>query len=251
MLEKIDHGAVRELRLARPPVNALDAALLDALQREFAGAAREGVRGLVLSGAPGRFSAGLDVPQLLGQDRAGMLTFWRSFFGCLRAFAACPVPVVAAITGHSPAGGAVLALCADRRVMAEGDWRIGLNEVQVGLYPGPQIHGLLARVVGARHAAELLSTGALVDARRALEVGFVDELAPVERVVPRAREWLDGVLALPSRTYLRTRALVRADLVALFAGLGDADAEAMNESWYSEETQATMRALVAKLARKG
>lgn len=250
MLERIDHGAVRELRLARPPANALDSALLDALAREFREAPAAGVRGLVLSGSPGRFSGGLDVPSLLALDRAGMTTFWRTFFGCLTAYAECAVPVVAAVTGHSPAGGAVLALYADRRVMAEGDYRIGLNEVQVGLFPGPVIHRVFARVVGARHAAELLATGALVDSRRALEVGFVDELVPVDRVVPRALDWLQGVLALPPKAYARTRALVRADLIAIMRGTDAADAEAMNDAWFSDETQATMRALVAKLAKK-
>lgn len=250
MLERIDHGAVRELRLARPPVNALDAALLGALQRELEGAAGDGVRGIVLSGSAGRFSAGLDVPTLLALDRAGMARFWRAFFGCLTSYAACPVPVAAAITGHSPAGGAVLALYADRRVMAEGDFRIGLNEVQVGLFPGPVIHRVFARVVGPRLAAELLATGALVDSRRALEVGFVDELAPPDQVVARAKAWLEHVLALPPKAYARTRALVRQDLVDLMRGLGDADWEAMNDAWFSDETQATMRALVAKLGRR-
>jgi 3,2-trans-enoyl-CoA isomerase len=248
MLERIDHGPVRELRLARPPVNALDTALLGALAREFRSAPGDGVRGLVLSGGAGRFSAGLDVPSLLSLDRDGMTAFWTTFFDCLRAYAECAVPVVAAITGHSPAGGAVLALYADRRVMAEGDYRIGLNEVQVGLFPGPVIHAVFQRVVGTRYAAELLATGALVDARRALDVGFVDELAPLDQVVPRALAWLNGVLALPPQAYARTRALVRADLVAIMRGVQDA--EAMNEAWFSAETQATMRALVAKLAKK-
>jgi enoyl-CoA hydratase/carnithine racemase len=250
MLERIAHGAIRELRLARPPVNALNGELLLELRREFEQAPDEGVRGLILSGAPGRFSAGLDVPTLLTLDRAGMGEYWRTFFGCLTAYAACRVPVVAAITGHSPAGGAVLAVYADRRVMADGDFRIGLNEVQVGLYPGPVIHRVFQRVVGTRHAADLLATGALVDPRRALDVGFVDEVTPPDEVVPRAKAWLDHVLALPPQAYARTRALVRADLVAIMNGITDADWETMNDAWFSPETQATMRALVARLGRK-
>jgi Delta3-Delta2-enoyl-CoA isomerase len=250
MLERIAHGSIRELRLARPPVNALNGDLLLELQREFEQAPGEGVRGLVLSGAAGRFSAGLDVPTLLTLGRDGMGAYWRTFFGCLTAYAACQVPVVAAITGHSPAGGAVLALYADRRVMAAGDFRIGLNEVQVGLYPGPVIHRVFQRVVGTRHAAELLATGALVDPGRALEVGLVDEVVPLADVVPRALAWLEHVLTLPPQAYARTRSLVRADLVAIMRGITDADWETMNEAWFSAETQATMRALVAKLGRK-
>jgi enoyl-CoA hydratase/carnithine racemase len=250
MLERIAHGPIRELRLARPPVNALNGELLAELRAEFERAPDEGVRGLILSGAPGRFSAGLDVPTLLTLDPAGMGAYWRTFFGCLTAYAECRVPVVAAITGHSPAGGAVLALYADRRVMADGDFRIGLNEVQVGLYPGPVIHRIFQRVVGPRHAAELLATGALLEPRRAVEVGFVDELAAPDAVVARAKAWLEQVLALPPQAYARTRALVRADLVGIMRGITDADWETMNDAWFSDETQSTMRALVAKLGRR-
>jgi len=249
MLEIQDHGPIRELRLARPPVNALDARLLDALSSALDAAPRDGVRGLILSGSGGRFSAGLDVVSLLGLDRAGMGAFWRAFFGCLSRMAASPIPIVAAVNGHSPAGGAVLALYCDRRVMAEGDYRIGLNEVQVGLYPGPVIHRVFARVVGERHAAECLSTGALLPAARAQAIGFVDELAPLDQVVARARGWLEGVLALPPSAYAQTRALVRRDLVELMRSLGPADYEVMNDAWFSPETQHVMRGLVAKLKK--
>jgi enoyl-CoA hydratase/carnithine racemase len=245
MLDRIDHGPVRELRLNRPPVNAFDEALLAALEAEFR-APPPGVRGLVVSGAPGRFSAGLDVPALLGRDAAGIAAFTRTFFECLAACAECPVPVVSAITGHCPAGGAVLSLYADRRVMARGDFRIGLNEVAVALYPPPVIHRAFERLVGTRVAAEMLATGALVDPERALAVGLVDELAAPEEVVARAVAWLGECLKLPPRTYARTRALVRADLIALMRAPGAFDVEALAREWTSPETVATLAALFAK-----
>ena len=67
------------------------------------------------------------------------------FFQAARALAACPVPVVAALAGHSPAGGCVLALCCDYRIMADGPFRIGLNETQVGLVAPDGIQTLMAR----------------------------------------------------------------------------------------------------------
>ena len=72
-VQTIDHGRIRELRLARPPVNALDPALCRALITTLDAAVADGVDAVVLSGAPGIFSAGLDVPHLmaLGQDRQG------------------------------------------------------------------------------------------------------------------------------------------------------------------------------------
>src|SRR5690606_5372216 len=134
MLEIVDHGGgVRELRLARPPVNALDPVLVADLRAAVERAESAGVRALVLSGGPRVFSGGLDVPALLALDRPAMEAFLADLLELLRALATSPVPVIAAVTGHSPAGGAVLAIQCDYRVMAEGDFRIGLNEVAVGL----------------------------------------------------------------------------------------------------------------------
>jgi len=132
VLESIRHDATLELKLARPPVNALDPRLVAALREAVTAAPAQGARAIVMSGQPGLFSAGLDVPHLLTLDRAAMIAFWGELFGLLRAIARSPIPTVAAITGHSPAGGAVLAIFCDYRVMARGAFRIGLNEVQVG-----------------------------------------------------------------------------------------------------------------------
>src|SRR5690606_31965354 len=115
MLEKIDHGAVREIRLARPPVNALSPELVVALEAALAEAGEQ-ARAIVLSGQPGMFSAGLDMKALLARDRAQMAEFWAAFLALLKRLATSRVPVVAAITGHSPAGGAVMAIFCDQRV---------------------------------------------------------------------------------------------------------------------------------------
>src|SRR5690606_27858920 len=100
----------------------------------------DGVAAVIVSGLPGIFSAGLDVPHLvsLGDDRNALRAAWAAFFGAARGLAACRVPVVAAITGHAPAGGCVLSLCCDYRIMARADdgaapFTIGMNEARVGL----------------------------------------------------------------------------------------------------------------------
>ena len=145
LVETIDHGPIRELRLARAPVNALDPALCDALAGAIETAVAGGARGLLLSGGPKVFSAGLDVPHLLALDAPALRAAWESFFHAARALAGSPVPVVAAINGHAPAGGCVLALCCDYRVMAAGAYRIGLNETQVGLVAPEDIQSLMRR----------------------------------------------------------------------------------------------------------
>jgi enoyl-CoA hydratase/carnithine racemase len=247
MLEIEDHGSIRTIRLARPPVNALDANLLAQLDAAVQAAPAEGVRGIVLTGAAGRWSAGLDVGVLATLDRPGLEAFLGTFFQCLRTLARAPIPLVCAIKGASPAGGAVLALYCDRRVMQRGPGPIGLNEVQVGLFPGPLIHSVLVRVVGARLAAEFLSTGALLSPEEALSSGFVDELADAGEEEAAARRWLDKVLALPPHAYLATRALVRRDLVAATESSAGPEGDVLTRAWTSPETVAAIRALLARL----
>ena len=248
MIERSQHDGIHALRLARPPVNALNPELCLRLREAIADALADGARGLVLSGGPGVFSAGLDVPHLLGLDEAALRDAWEGFIDAARALAQSPVPVVAALDGHAPAGGCVLALCCDYRVMAAGDYRIGLNETQVGLVAPEGIQRLMRRVVGPHRAERLLVAGEMVDAQRALEIGLVDELAPVDEVPLRARNWLANLLALPRKPMLATRAIARAGVIdALRPELLELDR--FVASWNDPDTQAALRALVARLGK--
>jgi enoyl-CoA hydratase/carnithine racemase len=241
---------VLELRMARPPVNALNPELLQAIRAGLDAAVRDGARGIVFSGAPGMFSAGLDVPYLLGLQRPALEAAWQDFFAVCSALAHCPLPVAAAITGHSPAGGAVMGLFCDYRVMAMGEFRIGLNEVQVGLVvPGP-IQAALRRLVGSYRAERLLVAGAMLEAAEAERLGLVDELAAPDQVVLAAARFLQAHLALPRSAMLRTRELARADLRAAIGAPGEVDLGPFLDAWFEDETQQVLGALVARLKSK-
>jgi len=251
MLEIVNHqDRIRELKLSRPPVNALNPELIDTLLEAVRSAGDDGTRALVLSGAPGLFSAGLDVPELLALDRAGMIRFWESLFGLLEALARAPIPVTAALTGHSPAGGTVIALFCDYRVMARGEFQLGLNEVQVGLVVPPVIHQALVRLLGRYRAERHLVGGRMIAAADAYSVGLVDELQEPDRVVPRALEWCRDLLTLPKHSLRATRDLCRADLGALFNDPKALDTEAFADFWFREDTQETLKAMVARLKEK-
>jgi 3,2-trans-enoyl-CoA isomerase len=258
MLQITDHpaahgaeGVIREIRLARPPVNALDAALLEQLivAVENAGS----TAALVITGQPGLFSAGLDVPSMLGLDRAGIVGVFTRLWHAQRVIATAPAPVVFGLTGHCPAGGTVLAIHGDYRVMAHdsqkgAEFRLGLNEVQVGLFPGPLIHGAFRRLVGG-HAAQLLTRGALIDPQTALRVGLVDELCETSHCAARAIEVARELCALPRDPLLRTRELARRDLVELFGeaskaqALGQQFGEFAADMWHAPGTLERLRTL--------
>ena len=254
-VQTLDHGRIRELRLARPPVNALDPALCRALITTLDAAVADGVDAVVLSGAPGIFSAGLDVPHLmaLGQDRQALHAGWGAFFGAARSLAALRIPVVAALTGHAPAGGCVLSLCCDYRVMARSPnpvtpFMIGMNETQVGLAVPEGAQQLMRRVIGPYRAERLLVSGSMVTADEALRLGLVDTVVEVDQVVPHALEWLSTLLALPRAPMLLTRSLARADLVRALEPQ-NLDLERFVDGWYDADTQAGLRALLARLGK--
>ena len=255
LIEVINHGPIRELRLARPPVNALDTELCRQLIHAVELAMAEDAHGVILSGGERIFTGGMDVPHLLshGDDKHKLLDSWNAFFGAVRTIAESRIPVVAAITGHAPAGGCVLSLCCDYRVMARSTdparpYGIGLNEVQVGLVAPEGIQRLLRRVVGPHRASVLLTTGALVPAEQALQIGLVDELADGEQVVGRALTWLQQLLKLPRQPMQLTRAIARADLhEALAPELIQLDR--FVEAWYAPDAQNALQALVARIGK--
>lgn len=245
MLETIDHPErIRELRLSRPPVNALNTEMLRKIIAAIEGAAKESA--IVMTGQPGLFSGGLDVRGMLELDRDGVVAMAIEVWRAQRAIAASPVPVIFGITGHSPAGGTVMAIHGDYRIMALGDFRIGLNEVAVGLFPGTVIHGAFRRLTGG-HGAQLLTRGALVDPATAHRVGLVDELCEASQVVARALEVAHEMCALPREAMLRTRELARKDLLELFGNPGHAlmkereFANAIAQMWFSPSTQELVR----------
>ncbi len=250
MIDVIEHGEVLELRLNRPPVNALSPELLAAIGDGVRQAPKDGARAVVLSGSPGVFSGGLDVPCLLALDRHDLAAALEVFFGTIESLATSPVPVAAAITGHSPAGGAVLALACDWRVMADGEFKIGLNEVRIGI-PIPEIvASLMRRAVGARRAEDLCVTGRLLDPTSALEAGFVDAVVPPDQVVEAARNWCEGVISVPPSALVETRTRMRSDLVEMIERHCKRDARRLSEAWFEPELQTAMKQLVARLKGK-
>ena len=249
MLNIAEHGTVAEIVMNRPPVNAMNLEFISALEDAHAGLCADGAKAIVISGKEGLFSAGLDAPELLDQSRDQVIGFWRRFFSLMNSLAASPVPVVAAITGHAPAGGAVLSLHCDYRVAARGEFRIGLNEVRVGLPVPPNILFMLETIVGARQAMLLACSGTMLSPEQALEVGLVDEVAEPDAVVSAAVVWAEHMLALPPTAMNTTRLAAKAGIVER-AQRNEAYAETAADHWFSSETQQMMRRLVEELGSK-
>ena len=246
-VKRIEHGDIRELRMNRPPVNAFSGEFLTELRTAIQDAHKE-AKAVVFSGSPGRFSGGFDIPLLLTLNREEIVAVFREFYDLLQTIATSPVPIVSAITGHAPAGGTVLMLFCDWRVMSSGDFKLGLNEVQVGIQLPPVVLAGLRRLVGPRTAGYLAVMGPLLSPQQALHCGLVDELAEPDAVVSRAVEWCQRLVALPEAAML-TRREARKDLVAIFESNLEFEQAAFVASWFSPSTQKHTRALAERLGK--
>ncbi len=249
MLERIEHDEIVEIRLSRPPVNALTPEMLRAFALQVRRESEGGAEALIISGRPGMFSAGLDVGHFLTLDEAQVRAGFAALFEAMRTVARSKIPIVAAITGHSPAGGAILAVFCDYRVMADGAYRFGFNEVQVGLPVPEPVFDAVCRLIGVQAAAELCCTGRLVETREAEALGLVDAAVDEQLVLGTCIKWCRRRLALPRNAFLTTRRLARRELAASFQGPGDVSEQRFSEIWFSDETQQAMRGLMAQLAQ--
>ena len=122
LIRKESKGTYLILLLNRPKVNALTLQMVEELRDAFKEAeADDGVQGVILTGFPGIFSAGLDLIELYDYDREKMRVFFKAFGLMHIELAEFSKPFICALTGHSPAGGTVIAVAADYRIMAEGE----------------------------------------------------------------------------------------------------------------------------------
>ncbi|WP_293766691.1 enoyl-CoA hydratase/isomerase family protein [Sporichthya sp.] len=217
------------IRLARKPVNALDiellTALIDMVDREL----NRKCRALVITGEGPCFCAGIDTKLAAGYDgfqQRAMVTALNQFLYQLYTAA---VPTVAAINGHSLAGGLVIPLACDQRVAATGDYSLGLTEVRAGVpYPAIALHIVQAELDPAT-ARTLCLTGRTLSPQGALDNRIVDELCDPEGLVQRAVELADGLAELPA--YGRVKEQLRGRAGQLMRTVLDQNTDPMLDGW--------------------
>lgn len=194
----------------RPKVNALNTELLGALGSTFSELANDDtVKGLLLRAEGKSFSAGLDLIEILGLDDPSKVRFVDLMEDAFLAAFRFPKPMAVAVHGHAIAGGLVISMCADYIAFAEGDYKVGLTELAVGV-PFP------------RSAWEIVSLGLAPQALRQLvydagtyppaelfALGVGDSV--VGDPVADAKRWLALVTSRPAPVFRHVKALHRRD----------------------------------------
>jgi len=213
-------AGIGTMRLDRPPMNALHAAMQEEIRAAAAEAsARADVHAVVVYGGEKVFAAGADVKEMRAMSYTDMAERSGALQSAFSAVAAVGKPTVAAITGYALGGGCELALCCDFRVVAE-DARLGQPEILLGLIPGAGGTQRLARLLGPARAKDLIFTGRFVDAAEALAIGLVDEVVAPGEVYAAARRRVERYVGGPTQALRAAKAAVDRGLdVDLATGL--------------------------------
>ncbi len=250
MFEREERGSTNLLWMRHGKANALDLEFLIGLAEELEGEARRPARALVLTGHGSIFSAGVDLVRIRDGGEAYVSSFLPALERALRALFVLEKPVVAAVNGHAIAGGAVLACACDLRVMAEGEGRVGVPELPVGV-PFPTLAlEIVRRIVPSRHLDETVLTGRTWSAADAHARGWVDELVDARRVLERALERAAELSAAPQRSFALTKRALRRPTLDHCERFGAEHDRAVLEAWTSAEVRSAIAAWVRRTLGK-
>jgi len=192
-------GPLGCITLNRPPMNPLNGRVFAELYAAVREAAADpAVRVLILTGAGEKaFAAGADVKAMNELDEAGMYEMCRATIRGMRALNELPLPVIAAVNGFALGGGLELALACDLRI-ASDTAKFGQPEINLGIIPGGGGTQRLPRLIGIGPALELMFTGEIIDAARALELGLVNRVVPGPQLMDAVRETASKLAQKPA-----------------------------------------------------
>lgn len=238
-------GEVAVLRMDDGKANAMNHEFFAALDRGMSEARDAGA--LVVTGAGKFFSGGLDLPFLAPLARPRIEEIYEALHGAMMRLFSFPAPVVAAVNGHAIAGGCILALQADARVMAQGNFKFGLNEAQLGLaMPAFVVETLRGRLAPGVFERTILE-GPLYSPEQARAAGLVDELAVAPDLEKRAMERAFELASVPREAFAESKRLIRAVAAERAEKGRKEDARHWIDLWFSPPAQRRIGEIVAKL----
>ncbi len=243
--------SVAIIALDRGKSNAMNEQMLDELKKIILSIEQDtNILGVVLTGKPGFFTAGLDLIALYDYDEAQMKTFWTKFLDLVKILTSFKKPLISAISGHSPAGGCVLAICSDYRVMAEGEFIIGLNEVPVGIIVPDSIFELYAFWIGKANAYRYLLEGKLMGVEDAKTVGLVDASSHIDSLMTLALKKMKTYLQLEQTTWQQTKLNLRSSLIKKMNEDQTETLDVMLKQWWSPSTRSILKTIIDNLKGK-
>ena len=227
----------------------MDIELGEAVIAELADAMTPVVKAVIITGSGSSFSAGVDLFRVLKDGPDYGRRFLPVLDAFLRAALTFPKPVVAAVNGHAIAGGCILAAACDHRIMTEGNGRIGIPELAVGVpFPALPLQIMAARVPDG-HLRDLVFTGRTVQVDEAKTMGLIDEKCPAGMLIDRATEVAQQLAAIPPGAFALTKESFYTPILERTKLLADTNARVV-DAWLQQHTYDTIKAYLDRTVGK-
>ncbi len=235
------------LRLGGIHGNAINEALLDGIESALGGASEaRGVRGVLLASSGKLFSPGLDLQILIEYGRPAMGAFLAKFSRCMLALYTLPLPLVAAVSGHAVAGGCVLAMTADWRVLRRGA-QIGLNEVRVGVPLPWGVAQIMREGIPASRLEEVCLLGLNYADEGAIAAGLAHEILDEAGFEEGALARLADFSEKDTMAFARTKEYLRHATASRIREGEERHRDEFLDCWFSPGTRERIEAIVAGL----
>ena len=212
---------------------------------------------VLASSLPTVFCAGLDIMEMHQPDPQRLRQFWHSFQQVYLDLYGSRLATIAAIAGHAPAAGCMLALSCDYRIMASAPpsdpkkaFTIGLNETKLGIVAPPWLGQQFIDIIGHRHAELGLSLGLLYQPDQALAIGLVDELVPQQDVLKRSQDEAAKWGQIPPKARFASKMLTRKSKLDNLVATRDKDTDFFCSFVLDDKVQKTLDAYLKSLAKK-
>lgn len=249
MIERSDNNGIVTLRLAHGKASALDVELIDGIARVVAELALDDTsRAVIFTGTGSIFSAGVDLFRLTEAGDEYVNRFVPALSRTLLDLFSFPKPLVVAVNGHAIAGGCIFTLCGDYRLMAQGNGRIGIPELLVGVPFPPAIIEVVRFSVPPQHLQMLMYTGRTLPPDDALRYGLVDEVT--DALDARASEVAAQLAALPADIFRLTKRQLRDKAIGRAKHYANELDATVAELWRAPETHGRIRDYLARTVRK-
>lgn len=239
------------IQLDRGKSNAMHLEMIAEISATFKSLKEDpSVFAVILQGKEGFFTSGLDLITLFQYDESQMRLFWDNFIQLVEELVSFPKPFISAVTGHSPAGGCVLALCSDYRVMASGEYIIGLNEVPVGIIVPSSIFELYSFWIGSGNASRFLLEGKLLNPQEALNVGLIDEVVTFDRIQTTAARKAKHYLQFEPNAWQASKLNIRKNLIQQVQETKGVAIDQVLERWWAPSTRNLLKTIIDNLTKK-
>ncbi|XP_036004400.1 enoyl-CoA delta isomerase 1, mitochondrial [Fundulus heteroclitus] len=253
---KVDYDqttGVAVMHMQSPPVNSLS---LDFLTELCIGVEKlemdKGCRGLIItSSQPKVFSAGLDILEMYGKSPERCGEFWKAVQEMWLKLYGSNMTTIAAINGSSPAGGCLMSLTCDYRIMADNPrYSIGLNETQLGIVAPFWFKDTMVNTVGHRNTELALQLGLLYKPAEALKIGLVDQLVPEDQVLAVAAQTMTKWLTIPEHARQITKSMMRKPTLDKLRSNREADIQNFVSFITKDSIQKSLRMYMEMLKQK-